>query len=70
MHKPTKEMFERHLGLAEEVVRGSGGVLGGMVRRELREGEKVVFPTVGEVVEEYGVQVGEAEKDNPESPNK
>jgi hypothetical protein len=35
MHKPTKEMFERHLGLAEEVVRGSAGVLGGMVRRGL-----------------------------------
>lgn len=30
----------------------------------------MVFPTVGEVVEEYGVEVGEAEKDNPESPNK
>lgn len=29
-----------------------------------------MFPTVGEVVEEYGVEVGEAEKDNPESPNK
>jgi hypothetical protein len=58
MHKPTKEMFERHLGLAEEVVRGSGGVLGGMVRRELRGGRRSCFRRLGRWWRSMGCRLG------------